>query len=233
MANYKSILSTDSPPAFVFIDPPFDFNSATVSKFPPEVTGALVLRSLCRRLGWESLKGKRLLDFGCGVRIARALVNLGMEIGFYAGVDVHADAIGWLRSNVADPRFRFHHLDMRNHLFNPTGGIVRTDTLLQAGLAEFDAACMFSVITHQEPEDTRMIFRMLRQCVVAHGQLYFTAFIDETVETYAERDISNRCAWCNYNPDFLIDLAREEGWAVQKIYPASELHQPAFVCQRT
>jgi SAM-dependent methyltransferase len=233
MASYKSILSTDPSPAFAFIDPPFNFNSASVSKYPPEVTGALLLRSLCRRLGWESLKGKRLLDFGCGVRLARALVNLGMEIGLYAGVDVNADAMGWLRSHVADPRFRFHHLDMKNHLFNPAGDLVRADTLLHLGLVDFDAACMFSVITHQEPEDTRMILRMLRQCIVAGGQLYFTAFIDETIESFAERDAATPCAWCNYNPDFLIHLAREEGWAVQKIYPGSELHQPAFVCQRT
>jgi len=232
MASYRSILSTDAPPAFAFIDPPFDFNSATVSKFPPEVTGSLVLRSLCRRLGWESLSGKRLLDFGCGVRFARTLVNLGMEIGTYAGVDVNADAIGWLQAHVADPRFRFHRLDMKNHLFNPDGGMVQADTLRHFGLTEFDAACMFSVITHQDPDDTRMILRMLRACVVTHGQLYFTAFIDESVDQYAEKYIEKRSAWCNYNPDYLVDLAREEGWAVQTLYPGSELHQPAFVCRR-
>ena len=30
--------------------------------------------------------GKRLLDYGCGVRFTRTLINLGMDIGAYAGI---------------------------------------------------------------------------------------------------------------------------------------------------
>jgi SAM-dependent methyltransferase len=230
--RYRSLLSADPPPPFPFIDPPFNFNSSTVSQYPAEVTGALVLDSLCRRLGWTSLAGKRLLDLGCGVRFARTLVNLRMDIGLYAGVDVNADAIAWLKANVRDARFRFERIDMRNALFNPQGSTLGPDTLHDMGLQDFDAACLFSVITHQNPADTAAILRMLSRCVAASGGLYFTAFIDDTIDTFAERDPANPGAWCNYNPDYLIGLAEEAGWAVKRAYPASALHQPAFVCER-
>src|SRR5262249_15445587 len=131
-----------------------------------------------------------------------------------------------------DPRLRFLRLDMKNPLYNPGGSDVGPDALKTLGLEGFDAACMFSVITHQNPEDAATILRMLWQCVLPQGQLYFTAFIDEAGEAFAERDPSHPGAGCNYNPDYLIGLAGNAGWAVQKIYAASELHQPAFVCER-
>jgi SAM-dependent methyltransferase len=232
MPSYKSLLSGDPPPRFTFVDPPFDFNSPTVSKYPPEVTGAFVLKTVCRRLGWSSLAGKRLLDFGCGVRIARAIVNLGIEVGCYAGVDVNADAIGWLRSNVEDSRFRFERIDMHNPLYNPQGSTAGEDALQAIGLADFDAACMFSVITHQQPEETREILRMLSRCVTPGGRMYFTAFIAESIDECAECDPAHPRALCSYNPDYLIGLADACGWVVKKAYPGSELLQPAFVCDR-
>jgi SAM-dependent methyltransferase len=230
--RYRSLLSADPPPPFPFIDPPFNFNSSTVSQYPAEVTGSLVLNSLCRRLGWTSLAGKRLLDLGCGVRFARTLVNLRMDVGFYAGVDVNAEAIAWLKANVRDARFRFERIDMCNPLFNPQGSALGPDTLRDLGLRDFDAACLFSVITHQDPEDATTILRMLARCVAPGGALYFTAFIDDTIDAFAEREPANPGAWCNYNPDFLIGLADAAGWTVKRIYPASVLHQPAFVCER-
>src|SRR4051794_25552322 len=78
------------------ISPPFNFNHADVAKFSPEVTGRIAINSMCERLGWPSLKGKRLLDFGCGVRFAATIINLEMEIDLYAGVDTQAAPISWL-----------------------------------------------------------------------------------------------------------------------------------------
>lgn len=91
---------------------------------------------------------------------------------------------------------------------------------------------MCSAITHQNPDDARAIFRMLWQSVKAGGQLYFTAFIDDTIKTFAEGDPAKPSAWCSYNPDYLIGLAKDCGWIVKKIYAASELQQPGLACDR-
>src|ERR1700744_1658892 len=94
-------------PAFTFIDPPFDFNSQKYATIPPEVTGNFILRTAAHRLGFRSFSGKRLLDFGCGVRLARTIINLGLDVGFYAGADLNKDAIAWLSTHIRDSRFSF------------------------------------------------------------------------------------------------------------------------------
>jgi SAM-dependent methyltransferase len=218
---------------FDFVDPPFDFNAPNVSKYPPEVTGQFLLKSLCRRLGWPSLTGKRLLDLGCGARFARTIVNLGIDIELYAGVDTNEQAISWLRSNVHDARLRFERLNMRNPLYNPEGaGRVDAAALARIGLTGFDAACMFSVITHQAPDDAAKIFSMLHPCVCEGGSLYFTAFIDETVDGYIERDPANTCLLSTYNPDSLIEIVERSGWVVRNAFPTSRFQQAAFVCRK-
>ena len=197
---------------FTYIDPPFNFNHPDVAKYPPEVTGLLLLNSFCRRVGWNSLSGRRLLDFGCGVRFARTIVNLAMDIDLYAGVDVNKEAISWLQSKISDPRFRFEHLDMFNPMYRASGSSSVDVGALQRSLTDFDAACMFSVITHQAPEESRLIFSMLHRCVKPGGSLYFTAFVDEASDGYVELDSSQPRHLSTYRPDFLIELVRNAGW---------------------
>jgi 2-polyprenyl-3-methyl-5-hydroxy-6-metoxy-1,4-benzoquinol methylase len=93
-ADFKTLLRREGAEGqFAYIDPPFNFNNSGVAKFPPEVTGHFLLNSLCRRFDWGSLNGRRLLDFGCGVRFARTLVNLAINIDLYAGIDANREAI--------------------------------------------------------------------------------------------------------------------------------------------
>ena len=58
-------------------DPPFNFNHPDVARYPAEVTGYYLIQSMRR----ASFEGKRLLDFGYGVRFSRTIVNLGVDIG--------------------------------------------------------------------------------------------------------------------------------------------------------
>jgi SAM-dependent methyltransferase len=226
----------DEPPAvlrFDFIDPPFHFNHPEVSKYPPEVTGQHLLRSLSRRLGWTSFAGKKLLDFGCGVRFARTILNLGIDIDLYAGVDVNRESIAWLQSNVVDARFRFDYLNMRHRNYNPDGTDVGDlDILEKIGLGGFDAACMFSVMTHQTPRDAEFILRMLHRCVVDSGFLYFTAFVDDSIDNYVERDTANPTHHSTYHPAYLIALAAGSGWTVTDVFLPSRFQQTAFLCRR-
>jgi len=233
-ADFKTLLTHEGVEGhFAYIDPPFSFNAPEVTKYAPEVTGRFLLNSLCRRLGWSSLTGRKLLDFGCGVRFARAIVNLAIDIDLYAGVDASAEAISWLQSEIRDPRFRFEHLDMRNPLYRASGEAAIDAGVLQGrGLVDFDAACMFSVITHQVPNDSALIFAMLYRCVQPGGGLYFTAFINETVADYVERDPSRPGLLSTYHPDFLIELVRDSGWRVERTYLPSQFQQAAFVCRK-
>ncbi|MHB8272683.1 methyltransferase domain-containing protein [Bradyrhizobium sp.] len=211
------------------ISPPFDFNHADVSRFSPEVTGRIAINSMCERLGWSSLGGRRLLDFGCGVRFATTIINLEMEIDLYAGVDTNAAPISWLKENVRDTRLQFHHLNMRSTMYNPAGVTPTVETLELMQLRNFDAACMFSVITHQEPEDAELIFAMLRRCA---PRLYFTALIDDRVRGYVEKDPQNIGHLSAYSTERLKEMLRRSGWAVERSFPPGFFQQTAFICSR-
>jgi hypothetical protein len=209
------------------IAPPFKFNAPSVSKFSPEVTGRIIIKSMCERLGWPSLAGKRVLDFGCGVRFACTIFNLEMEVAFYAGVDVDNAAITWLKENVNDPRFWFARLSMHNAMYNPTGLRCATGALRDMGLEDFDVACMFSVITHQKPEDAELVFSMLRPCA---QRLYFTAFIDEAVDGYMEKDPDQPCHMSTYSSSLISELLLRTGWRIEAVHAPMLFQQTTFVC---
>jgi hypothetical protein len=211
------------------ISPPFNFNHADVSKFSPEVTGRIAINSMCERLGWSSLSGRRLLDFGCGVRFATTIINLEMEIDLYAGVDTNATPISWLLENVHDTRLQFHHLNMRSAMYNPAGVIPSVETLELMQLRNFDAACMFSVITHQEPDEAELIFAMLHRCA---PRLYLTALIDDGIQGYVEQDPQNIGLLSTYSTERLKEMLSRSGWAVESIFPPGFFQQTAFICSR-
>jgi SAM-dependent methyltransferase len=222
--------NSDERAKFSYIEPPFNLNAPDVATYPPEVSGLYLLRQMRQRLGWPALAKKRLLDFGCGVRFARTIVNLGLEIGAYAGIDVQRQPIEWLRANVSDPHLRFEHFNIRNARYNPRGEDPESGRLADAGLIGFDAAAMFSVITHQNPDEALKTFKMLYPCVKNGGGLYFTAFVDEAVDGYVEGNPQMHGHKSTYCASHLLDLLSRAGWVASDIYPPSQFALTAFVC---
>ena len=65
----------------------------------------------------------RILDVGCGQgRLAIGLLRVLGELD-YIGVDVHRPSIAWCQAYIEryHPSFRFHHIDVYNARYNPTG----------------------------------------------------------------------------------------------------------------
>jgi hypothetical protein len=73
---------------------------------------------------------------------------------------------------------------------------------------------MFSVITHQAPEEASLTLAQLRRVAKARGRLYFTAFVDEEVDGYTERIQDKPGMMSTYAPDTLIALVEPEGWRI-------------------
>lgn len=233
MIDFQSLVVEEDIRPFAPIDPPFNFNAPNVSAHAPEVTGGYILNAVLARLGWESYAQKTVLDFGCGVRIARTIHNLNMAFGLYIGVDVNAEAIAWLRETLVGPQFRFERLNAQNAMYNPGGEILGDDALEKLGLPLCDAATMFSVITHQSPDETALTFRQIHRVVKPGGFLYFTAFIDDSVDGYRERTPDSPGLHSTYHPDLLIALSEKAGWRVRSIHPQrNTMQQPVFICAR-
>jgi hypothetical protein len=228
--NTVECLEDPNDHPFCFIDPPFQFNAPGVSRYPPEVTGYRLLTSMARRLGWSSLAQKRILDFGCGVRFTRTIVNLGLDVGCYTGVDVNLDSINWLRTYVVDSRLSFEHIHDQNSLYNPEGNPEGDySSLKYLSAFNFDVACMFSVITHQRPREAKRTFAILRELMHGQGQMYFTAFLSRDISDYGE-PAEQVGLMSTYHPDYLVGLLDQSGWHTDRIYKPSSFQQFAFAC---
>jgi hypothetical protein len=121
---------------------------------------------------------------------------------------------------------------MYNPMYNSAGSEMDEAVLARMGLTELDAACMFSVITHQAPQDAAKIFSMLYRCVAKGGSLYFTAFADEAVDDYVERDPVNPRMLSTYNPERLLAILRNSGWTALDAFRPTSMQQTAFVCRK-
>src|SRR5262245_54905340 len=111
-----------SPRVRLVVPPELNRNSAKVTALgPPEQTGARLLERMRQHVGLETYARARILDFGCGVRFSQAILNGGLEVGAYCGVDNHRPLIEFLQQNVRDRRFSYRFFDAHHPLYNPNG----------------------------------------------------------------------------------------------------------------
>lgn len=147
-----------------------------------EESAVFLIDHVCDVLGVPDLSAHEVLDVGCGTKFTQAFLNHGLPVKAYVGVDVYADQIGFLQSEVADPRFEYHHIDVRNELYNPDAPPMTPDTNLGVGDRDFDVIWLFSVFTHLTPDDYRTMLQLLRRYIRQDGRLIYTLFIDELTE---------------------------------------------------
>ncbi len=75
-----------------------------------------LLNMMCRQFGLKDMANIELLDIGCGSKFTEAFLEEDLPIGRYIGVDVYKQMIDFLRQNVDDPRFEYHHLNAHNDM---------------------------------------------------------------------------------------------------------------------
>jgi len=174
-----------------------------------------------QQIGIQTYSDKKLLDFGCGVRFSQALINTNYSIGQYVGVDVCRPIIEYLQKSVRNNRFSYHFIDAYHPTYNPGGSALSHDFRLPLAQSDFDIACLFSVITHQSPEDSEIIFSLLRRHVRSDGHLFFTCFLDDSLPEYEDRSADGNRGRCFYNSAYLVDLAQSAGWRFVAKAPAN------------
>jgi len=186
---------------------------------PPADIGVSLLQYMCERIGISDLAGLDVLDFGCGTRFADSIVNRCLPLKSYVGIDVDKPMIDFLRSNVVDPRMSFFHLNARNIVYNPDGEPIDAAAALPIGNRRFDLACMFSVITHQMPDDARAIFSVLRRYVRSKSWLFFSAKFEEGDFGYRESMPESPTALSIYTPALIKVILKGAGWRVVSMVP--------------
>jgi SAM-dependent methyltransferase len=182
---------------------------------PPAFTGRLLLDYLLTRLNWSSFAGKTMLDFGCGSRFTSAILTHDLPIGAYIGVDIDRDMIDWLASNVTDPRFSYYWNDEQNPAYGHVGRQMPVDCL-PIGPQTADVATMFSVITHQQPDDARKIFRRLHLYTKPRAYMFFSAAIHggpEPNEELPYKEVPEQ-HFQSFRRDYLQALLDATGWQI-------------------
>ena len=159
------------------------FRRSAVTDEAATVVGAVVLLDqLCGLVGVDDLSQCDVLDVGCGVKFTQAILNHDLPIRSYTGVDVYGEMIDFLRANVDDPRFEYHHVDVRNELYNPDAPPMTPETDLGMADRTFDVICLYSVFTHLAPADYVTMLKLLRRYVRPDGRLVYTLFVDELTD---------------------------------------------------
>ena len=158
-----------------------------------------LIRYLCEVLGLADLSAQDVLDVGCGTKFTQAFLNQGLPIKSYLGVDVYGEMVDFLRTNVADARFEYHHVNVRNDLYNPDAPAMTERTDLGLADRTFDVICLFSVFTHLAPHDYVTMLKLLRPHVRPEGRLVYTLFIDEVTE--GGYGLIDRVAWGLHSVD--------------------------------
>ncbi|MCP3970197.1 MAG: class I SAM-dependent methyltransferase [Rhodobacteraceae bacterium] len=187
-------------------------------KGAPADTGATLIRYMCHRIGIESLAQHDVLDYGCGVRFSEAIVNRGLPVGSYTGVEVKKSIVDFLTAGVSDPRFRYIHTTTANQFYNSGGDPLSLDQPSPIGPVDFDIICMFSVITHQNPVEARPIFDMLRRQIRPGGHLFFSAFEHDKPDVpFMELEPAKPGLKCSYSRPAMTQLLDATGWRILTI----------------
>jgi len=77
--------------------------------------------------------------------------------GGYVGLDINHRAIDWANRTISSRKrtFEFHHLDIRNGMYNPRGRLDADTVALPLPQQSFDIVLLKSVFTHLRPAEVR------------------------------------------------------------------------------
>jgi len=196
----------------------------------------LEVQRLQRRAGLAP--GGRVLDVGCGPgRLATGLLAELGDAASYTGVDVFRPAIDWCRRHLESrhPTYRFHHVDLANDRYNPTGAAVGANVRLPVDDGAFDVVNLYSVFSHMYYGDIVAYLRELRRVVAPQGRIFLTAFVEDDVPNYAINPPGYRETWSGalhcvrFEREFFVEMLAEAGLSVDAFVHGRETNgQSAF-----
>lgn len=179
-------------------------------------SGERIMDLVLVRTGLQDYSDTSILDVGCGVRFASAIINRGIDVKSYTGVEVHKPIIDFLISEIDDERFTFVHWDVQNDLYNADGVPISSCKQLPVS-GTYDQVWLMSVFTHTKPKDTAAMLSLFKQHVSKHAKLVFTCFVDPELKTFDTPKGSLH--WANYGESFLEGIIKSAGWRIHTWYP--------------
>jgi SAM-dependent methyltransferase len=215
------------------VPPRFNRNHPGISKkHPPEETGQALINLICERIGLDDMHDKDVLDVGCGVRFAQAILNRNIPIKSYTGVDVYGPMIEFLQDKVADNRFTFGHWKIHNELYNSEAPPMTKDSSLPIE-GDFDIIWLLSVFTHLNPTDADTLLGILRRYIRPDGYLFFSSFIENDLDGFEDKNPDKPLQQAFYGKEFMTSLILKNNWKIISFsgHDPSRFIASAFLCR--
>lgn len=153
---------------------------------------------------------EEVFDFGCGCgRIARQLIQQQPRPSRYIGIDLHKGMIRWCNENLAprDTGFEFHHHDVRNVVFNPSGSAEFLP--FPVGNASFTLVNAFSVFTHLTERQAGHYLSECARVLRGYGVLHSTWFLFDKRDFPMLPDENNALYISDVDPSAAVLIDRE------------------------
>jgi len=192
-------------------------NAKSIAQVGTEKTGLVLLDLIAEELNISDWSDARLLDVGCGVRFTQTLLNHGMEIGHYCGIDIMQSIIEKLNAEVDHANYEFHHWNVYNNLYNKPGIEMSTFEELPGNTQALNYACLISVFTHLNKDDSNSLLRILRASMPKESKILFSAFIEDDFEgDFIEVFPQNPSRTVKHKEESFTKLIESNGWKILK-----------------
>ncbi|MCC5950700.1 MAG: class I SAM-dependent methyltransferase [Acidimicrobiia bacterium] len=212
-------------------------------------SGCALVELMAAEAGRSDLSTLSVLDIGCGTKLVAAIVEQGLPVGRYTGIDIDGALIAWLNAALDEPRFAFAEVPARNARYAPDGSPLPSLERLPVD-GPFDLISMWSVLTHVTPDDAAFLLGAARAVASPDGLLLASVFLPEPSEgghgiydsmrrwfdraTFDEQgfaDLNPRSPlkWAVFRRDAIVEIAVAAGWKVEAIRPPSPVAQHVLV----
>lgn len=127
----------------------------------------------------ELQPNEKVLDVGCGMgRIARAVSFYLNDHGLYRGFDIVKDWVDHGNEIISSkcPHFKFDHIDIHNHMYNPSGRISPDQVEFPYEDNTFDLINVSSVFTHMGSPETKRYIGEFSRVLKKGGRVLVTSF---------------------------------------------------------
>lgn len=198
-------------------------NAVSVRAAGAEHTGQVLLDLIALKVGIEDFENIDFLDVGCGVRFCMTIINRGIAIKSYTGIEIHQPIVDFLKAQVEpfDRRFNFTHWNVYNEMYHQSGVDITTQEDLPVA-GSFDLMCLISVFTHLTPQDALALLKLMRKKIRPTGKLFFSTYIDDELdnqpEPFDDRVEGKPLQHAYYGRKYMMSLITQAGWQIDGFY---------------
>jgi SAM-dependent methyltransferase len=210
-----------TPPPWMFYDPDRVDGSHNVQEFLSAGKS-----TVSYFIGEGLASSHRVLDVGCGIgRIALPLTRHLKENGSYDGIEIAPYKVHYCQQMIGCryTNFRFHHADIYNKYYNPSGKLKASTYRFPFDDEAFDFVFLLSVFTHMLPPDMEYYLSEIARVLKKGAKCIASFWLTDAKIGRPYHDYSEVCEIYNkeepehgvyYLEEFVLGLYRKRiGWS--------------------